>query len=147
MSYPMRLTSKKLVKTGCDSRQELLEHLEFWSGRYGFERAEDNEEDFVYRRGSHWHALYTFDIRKVPTKVSVRVLHDGPGACVCTMSCGSWFQFSTPGDVKRLSDEMDLLEACLKGAFSEREIPAQSEFALDRKSGPHDIQDRIGRGQ
>ena len=39
---------------------------------------------------------------------------DGTGLCVCTMACGTWLQVSTPGDEPRFSEQMDLLEACLK---------------------------------
>ena len=146
MSYPMRLTAKRLVESGLLSRVEVREQLEVWAERYGFQRAPDEADDFVYRRGSHWHAMYTFDIRKVPTEVRVRVIHDELGTCICSMSCGSWFQYSTPGDERRLSAELDLLEACLKGAFRERAMSADPDNTpnRDRNRGSQDIQEGNG---
>jgi len=145
----MHLISKRVVESGCATRGEVLERLDYWARRYGFQRTEDREDDFTYCRGSHWHAFYTFDIRKVPTEVRVRFISDGLGTCVCNLSCGSWFQFSTPGDPKRVSDEMDLLEACLKGAFSDTKANPEigEERRRERNRGSHDIQESDGRGR
>jgi hypothetical protein len=140
----MQLTCKRLIESKCFSLDEMLDRLEFWADRYGFWRSTDDGKDIVYRRGSHWHALYTFDIRKVPTEVRIHNTHDEVGTCVCTISCGSWLQFSTPGDERRLSQEMDLLEACLKGAFTAPNAEEGSFPSADRdvNRGSQNIQER-----
>ncbi len=142
MRFPMHVTTKRLVESGTHSKAEILARLDLWADRYGFARSADDAEDFIYVRGSHWHALYTFDIRKVPTQVRIRMLNDDLGTCVCTMTCGSWLQISTYGDEKRLSDELDLLAACLQGAFSPAARPAETRIApeRDRHTGSQDIQ-------
>lgn len=125
MSLFMHLTLKRLVGSGCRSRAGLIERLAFWADRYGFRPAAAAGSDFVYTRGSHWQALYTFDLRKVPTEVRVRFVDDEAGDCLCTMTCGTWLQFSAPGDEQRLAEQMDLLEACLKGALAEQGSAAE----------------------
>src|SRR5207253_10507175 len=69
------------------------------------------------------------------------LFRSGLGTCLCTMSCGSWLQFSTPNDDKRLSQEMDLLEACLKGTFTDRTLPTEKDIAQNR-DGNTGSQDR-----
>lgn len=142
MGFPMRITVKRLVETGCRSEEELADRLGFWAARYGFRRAPDGIGCFVYERGSHWHAIYTFDIRKVPTEVRVTLLDDGAGICRCTISCGSWLQISTPGDEDRLSQEMDLLEACIGGALADPySVGVEKGFSRRRNRGSQDIQE------
>ena len=115
----MNLLVDRLVVSGCATETELFRRLKFWAHRYRFDLlANPAEGEFVYTRGSHWHAVYTFDIRKVPTRVEIRLIDDEHGICRCTMSCGSPLQMSSPDDHSRLSDQMDLLEACLKGALA-----------------------------
>ena len=114
----MKLVARRLVESGCLPRAEVLERLDFWANRYRFARSADVNDAFVFTRGSEWHALYTFDIRKVPTRVEVVLIPRELGLCICTMTCESWFQVTAPGDEWRLSEQVDLLEACLKGALA-----------------------------
>jgi hypothetical protein len=119
----------------------VLDRLIFWADRYGFTRSADVGDAFVFTRGSEWHALYTFDIRKVPTTVEVVMVPGEAGSCLCTMTCASWFQVAAPRDEWRLSEQMDLLEACLKGALA-AQTTADEPLAADteRLSPPsHDI--------
>jgi hypothetical protein len=130
----MRITIKRLVESGCRSREDLSARLAFWASRYGFLRIEDDENTFIFSRGSHWQALYTFDIRKVPTTVTVEMRSDKDGLCQCGMTCGSWLQISAPRDQQRLSEQMDLLEACLKGAISGQQKFAESAVIAKRSN-------------
>jgi hypothetical protein len=126
MQIPMRLTEKRTVDSGCASPEQIKDRLNRWAARYGFTSDSPEEGDFddsgqgdlLFRRGSHWQAFYTFDIRKVPTIVRIVFHPSQTGQVTCSMECGSWLQFSSPADAKRLSEQMDLLEACLKGALS-----------------------------
>jgi hypothetical protein len=119
----MQIELGQLIESGCRSRAELRDRLQFWAARYGFERTAGTNEDFTYTRGSQWQAFYTFDIRKVPTVVTISLLPGDEGSCLCRIKCGSWLQVASPGDEKRLSEQMDLLEACLKGALSGQSKP------------------------
>jgi hypothetical protein len=117
MGIPMRLKEERTIHTGCSSRNEVEDRLLGWAERYGFAMENSVVGDFVFRRGSHWRALYTFDLRKIPTVVAIDFDSANGEEVTCRMQCGSWLQFSTPGDPKRLAEQMDLLEACLKGAL------------------------------
>jgi hypothetical protein len=132
MAFPMNMKVERIVESGCQTQGDLFERLEFWAARYGFHRSADQGAGFIYHRGSHWQAVYTFDIRKVPTEVVVRFIPETQGVCFCSFTCGSWLQASTPDDEARLSAEMDLLEACLKGAISNRPIAAEFREAVTR---------------
>jgi len=118
MAFPMRLREERTVHSGCATRDQVADRLNFWAARYGFTRNASGGDELVFRRGSHWSAFYTFDLRKVPTEVKVEISPSDVGLLTCRARCGSWFQASTRRDQKRLSELMDLLEACLKGALS-----------------------------
>jgi hypothetical protein len=126
MQVPMRLKETRTIDSGCASPEQIKERLNRWAARYKFTNDSPEAGDFddagkgdlLYRRGSHWQAFYTFDIRKVPTVVRVVFHPSHPGQVTCSMECGSWLQFSTAADTTRVSEQMDLLEACLKGALS-----------------------------
>jgi hypothetical protein len=141
----MRITFNRLVETGCRTRAELLVRLEFWANRYGFLRTADQRDGFEYARGSQWQALYTFDVRKVPTEVHVRAVDDEYNTCFCTMTTGSWLQISAPNDQKRVSEQMDLLEACLKGLLTAKATAPDTEPDQGRNRGSHDIQESKGQ--
>jgi hypothetical protein len=138
----MNLFAKRVVESGCRSRLEAARRLGFWADRYGFTRDEDDGEDFVFKRGSQWSAVYTFDIRKVPTEARVTWVASTPGLCICTMNVASWLQMPTPGDETLLSEQMDLLEACLKAALGAQAPSAEVEIeesVVERKSRSHHI--------
>jgi hypothetical protein len=101
----------------------------------------------VYCRGSHWHAIYTFDIRKVPTEVRVRFAGDQFDSCMCSMVCGSWLQVNTPGDQKRLAEQMDLLQACLEGALMKRALRSERDFEPSREREIRSEHSREGDGR
>ena len=142
----MRVTINRLIESGCRTRAELRQRLEAWARRYDFLLTAEPPDGFEYRRGSHWHALYTFDVRKIPTEVLVRATDDTFGDCFCTITAGSWLQVTAPGDGKRVSEQMDLLEACLKGLLTGRAALADPdpEPARGRNRGSHDIREGNG---
>ena len=91
---------------------ELRRRLLGWAGEGGFTCEEDSPGLWVFRRGSHWHALYTFNIRKIPAEVSVLHLPLSREAA-CSMWCGSWLTMQTAGDQGRVEAEFAQLVACL----------------------------------
>ena len=138
----MNLFAKRIVESGCRSRLEAAQRLAFWAERYGFTRDADDGDDFVFKRGSQWSAVYTFDIRKVPTEARVTWIASTPGLCVCTMNVASWLQTPTPGDETLLSEQLDLLEACLKGALGAQAARDEQELdepASEQRSASHHI--------
>jgi hypothetical protein len=118
MQIPMRLKEERTIHSGCASRDQVKDRLDRWAARYGFTSDHSGIDDLTFQRGSHWKALYTFDIRKIPTVVRIEFSLSEVGQVTCRIQCGSWLQFSTLGDQKRLSEQLDLLEACLKGVLS-----------------------------
>jgi hypothetical protein len=91
----------------------LGERLRSWSEGAGFTLQSKTPSRWVYRRGSHWHAAYTFDIRKIPTEVVVQLL-DGQGNRVqCSVDCGSWLQMETGWDRAKVQAVLDVLVAHL----------------------------------
>jgi len=56
--------------------------------------------------------------RNTITVVKVEFCSPEVDQVTCRMQTGSWLQFSTSHDQKRLAEQIDLLEACLKGALS-----------------------------
>ena len=138
----MNLFAKRIVESGCRSRLEAAQRLSFWADRYGFTRDADDGDEFVFKRGSQWSAVYTFDIRKVPTEARITWVTSTPGLCVCTMNVASWLQVPTPGDESLLSEQLDLLEACLKaalGAQAEKREEELDEPAVERKGSSQHI--------
>jgi hypothetical protein len=72
------------------------------------------DDRFILHRGSNWHAIYTFDIRKIPTVATVTVQSHGQIHVV--FRCQSIWQISTSGDATRLLRELTLFQtACLAG--------------------------------
>ena|ERR1041385_8976809 len=138
----MNLFAKRIVESGCNSRLEAAQRLGFWADRYGFTRDADDGDDFVFKRGSQWSAVYTFDIRKVPTETRITWIASTPGLCVCTMNVASWLQTPTPSDETLLSEQMDLLEACLKaalGAQATKDARDVDDLNVERRSASHHI--------
>jgi len=99
------------------SRQDVSQRANAWAAKCDFILETQSENQLSFTRGSHWHALYTFDVRKLPTKVSIALSGTSPVGADCTFKVGSFFSISTPGDPKRVSEQFDLLIAYLKGAL------------------------------
>ena len=91
--------------------------LKEWANASDFVCTSDSPHRWVFRRGSSWQALYSFDIRKAPTEVTVEVVTEQPLTVRSTMHVRSLLQYTTPGDEKRVSEQLDVLVAHLKGAL------------------------------
>jgi hypothetical protein len=124
MKTVTRIDCKRLIESGCRSRSELVERLTFWAARYRFKRTAYVGDHLTYARGSYWRALFQ-DLRRLPITVNITVLDDELGQCSCTASCTFWLGLFIPDDEERLSEQMDLLEACLKGAIGVKRVPAE----------------------
>ena len=77
----------------------------------------DNLGDWEYRRGTQLQALYSFDVRKVPTTVTITTEGEHPAKVHCSILVKSWLQFTTPGDPRRVEEQIELLEAYVKGSL------------------------------
>ena len=99
------------------SQQDVIQRANAWAAKSEFVLETQSMNQAVFTRGSHWHALYTFDVRKLPTTVSLVFSGHSPVNVDCTFKVGSPLSLSTPGDRKRVSEHFDLLIAYLKGAL------------------------------
>jgi hypothetical protein len=91
--------------------------LKRWAQTARFICTSESPNRWSFHRGSHWKALYTFDIRKIPTDVQIVLTSESPLVAQCEWSMGSLLTFSTPGDAERISEQFDVLVAYLKGAL------------------------------
>lgn len=99
------------------SQQDVLQRANAWAAKSEFVLETQSINQMVFTRGSHWHAIYTFDVRKLPTTVSLVLSGQSPVIVECSFKVGSPLSISTPGDRKRVSEHFDLLVAYLKGAL------------------------------
>ena len=74
----------------------------------GYTIVAQRERQWTFRRGSLWHALYTFSVHKLPTTTTIALI--SPTQIHIQMHCQSSLTFSTPGDEKRFERELDHLE-------------------------------------
>ena len=70
----------------------------------------------IFARGGSWHSIYTFDVGKLPAKVSVKLSGEAPITVDCSYRVGSPLAISTQDDVKRVSEQLDVLVAYVTGA-------------------------------
>lgn len=96
---------------------EIGDRLKKWAASAGFVCNTDTPQRWSFERGSQFAALYTFDIRKLPTTVNVALLSGSPPNLHCTFRVRSPFTISTSGDPKRVSEQLDILVAHIKGAL------------------------------
>ena len=97
--------------------EDVAARLKRWALAARFICTHESPNHWSFHRGSHWHALYTFDIRKMPTDVQVFVTSESPLVARCEWSIGSLLTISTPGSAERISEQFDLLVAYLKGGL------------------------------
>jgi len=95
----------------------IRERLRRWSDKYGFSTMRDQDTEWEFRRGSHLVAAFTFDVRKIPTVATITVPEDKPSQVECIMHVKSPWSFATPGDPKRVEEQVELLMAYAMGAF------------------------------
>jgi len=97
--------------------KEFQDRLKSWAELTGFTCITELPGRWKFCRGSNWNLSIGFDIRKTPTEVIVERNEDNPTKVYCLMHCKSWCYLATPGDLKRLSEQLDILVAHLKGAL------------------------------
>lgn len=112
----MNIQQQRVIQIDA-SRQDLIQRANAWAAKSEFVLETQSMNQMVFKRGSHWHAIYTFDVRKLPTTVSLMFSGQSPANVECTFKVGSPLSISTPGDSKRVSEHFDLLVAYLKGAL------------------------------
>ncbi|MCC5844056.1 MAG: hypothetical protein JJU05_07385 [Verrucomicrobia bacterium] len=102
------------IKDGISS---LANRLKNWSHKYRFTCHQNSNGQWIYKRGTPLQAFYTFDIRKVPTTVTMNALGENPTIVQCRILVKSGLQLATPDDPMRVEEQLDLLEAYLEGVF------------------------------
>lgn len=108
----MRIQQQRKVQIEA-SRQEVCARVNAWAAHCGFVLETLADDQLVFAKGSSWHAIYTFDIQKLPTRVSIILSGEAPTGVDCTFGVESLFSISTPGDAKKVSEQLDLLIAYL----------------------------------
>ncbi len=98
----------------------LLSRLEKWSEKYNFKLLGNNtgEKKLIYKRGNHFRASCSFDVRYVPTTVSVQLL-DNENKIIIKFHVKSYFYKAFPSDPDRVNEQLELLIAYLRGSFDE----------------------------
>lgn len=100
-----------------DTTEILVLRIQNWAKKYGFKLLENiNNNKFIYRRGSHFRASCSFDVRYVPSIVVIEYLED---KIVVKFSVKSYFYHAMPTDNSRVDEQLELLIAYLKGSFDE----------------------------
>lgn len=97
--------------------KDVSDRLNRWATASAFICIRETAQGWSYERGSSLAALYTFDIRKIPTDVQVDILSENPLTVHCKWHVEAALTISTPGDAKRIAEQFDLLIAYLKGAL------------------------------
>ena len=110
----MTIRRQREIQIGA-SYQELCTRVSDWAADCGFVMETLGDEELVFKRGSSWHAIYTFDIAKLPTTVSIALSGEAPIKADCTYTVASRLSTSTPADEESVSEQFDLLVAYLNG--------------------------------
>jgi hypothetical protein len=100
-----------------DTEETVSSRLYKWSQEEGFICTRASLGYWEYRRGTHFQALYTFRIRKIPTTVTVRMKDEQPANVHCSMAVKSWLSIETGRDKKRFNEQMKLLVAYIEGSL------------------------------
>jgi hypothetical protein len=95
---------------------EIGARVKGWANSGGFVCTTDTPQLWSFERGSRLVALYTFDIKKIPTKVNVVLMPGQPQFLRCTFSVSAPFSLSTSGDKKWVSAQLDALVDHIKSA-------------------------------
>ena len=75
---------------------------------FGFSSEVQAERRWRLSRGSKWHAFYTWDIRKLPTTVTIELVL--PTQLNISMHCRSVMSISRLDDARRLAEQLDAFE-------------------------------------
>lgn len=90
--------------------ETILAWLDEWQRSQGFQSAAEETDSLTMKRGSHWSAAFTFDIRKIPSTLSVSVEGEYPCLLTIELRCKSPLAMQTPGDKGKLEKDLNLLE-------------------------------------
>lgn len=75
---------------------------------FGFSSEVQAERRWRLSRGSKWHAFYTWDIRKLPTTITIELVL--PTQLNISMHCRSVMSISRLDDARRLAEQLDAFE-------------------------------------
>ena len=100
-----------------EDMETISQRLDKWSIKYGLTCTRGVLGNWEFRRGSQLVASFTFDVRKVPTTVSITIAEGKPLSVRCSIHVKSWLNIATPGDSKRVEEQMDLLISHIKGSI------------------------------
>ena len=105
--FPLEITGQRTIFW--DMSEEMLDRqVQLLTRSCGFAITNRSKRNWTLQRGSLWHALYTFNIRKLPTTVVLDMI--SAKQLSIWLRCSSVLTFSTPGDAKRISQVLDELE-------------------------------------
>ena len=112
--FPLDITADRTVDIDVRTADEFEHRVPEAAQTCGYTIVAQRKHQWTLRRGSLWHALYTFDIRKLPTTTTIDLI--SPGRIHIHLRCQSSLTISTPGDRKRFECELDDLERELLGS-------------------------------
>jgi hypothetical protein len=114
----MNYNSKMMFKVQ-GSNTEIEKRLINWAKKYNFIQINNtNNNEWSYKRGNHFRASCSFDVRYVPTTVTIRYLQD-EHLIESSFHVKSLFYIAMPSDKFRVDEQLELLIAYLKGSFEE----------------------------
>ncbi len=112
----MRLTANPVINIDA-TKDTILLRIKNWASEQGFKTLSDNGERLVFKRGSVLTALFTFDIKKIPTTIEVNITGNGPFTVNSRFEVASFLQVTTDGDQRRLEDQVQIFTGKIKGAI------------------------------
>ena len=110
------IRQERAFEIRCDAT-DIKKRLEVWAEKSNFTRTLDSDKSWEFKRGTHFQASYTFDVRNIPTTVRVEASGTDSLSVRCTFHVKSTLNIETSGDKKKVSEQFDLLEAHLKAAL------------------------------
>ena len=111
MNYKSNLKIK--VK---DSYEIIKKRADFWAKKYKFKKYQENENEIIYKRGSHLRVSCSFDVRYIPSTVTIKLKNE---EIEIIFHAKSIFYHAFPSDSERIDEQTELLSAYIKGAFDE----------------------------
>lgn len=105
--FPLEITGQRTIFLDI-SDEALEQRVQSLVRSCGFAITNRSKRNWTLKRGSLWHALYTFDVRKLPTTVVLEM--NSAKQLFISLRCRSVLTVATPGDAKRISQELDELE-------------------------------------
>lgn len=113
----MHLDAAPVVQVN-EYRATVLARINAWALEGGFQVVTANAtERLVFERGSSWSAMWTFDIRKIPTRVEISIVGDGPCTLYIKFAVSSGWQATSARDRTNFEEQVNLLVAKAKGAI------------------------------